>query len=292
MGTKAKKILKPKASGLTNKLKPLALVVKSPHDLETDAKKNAVKFKDSRDFVSDLGFGIANKAAIKFSESSDADFRRAIKPGKKVEITVWLESHGAPGWLFGADKSKESELEGTIGFVDFIRKLEEYTGATVNNIVLSGCFTANELINDDEYFISPARTLSYLLPDKNIVGFVGENAKAKVTNVFAKTSYGYEPKSVNPENASIIFKDGKAIETVSEELYCNHEYTPLFVLDGCRLDEALDEEDYYQPCAVLETIEQEELQVNPGSYGTAQLEQILEVLEAEAPQPEAPQPMA
>ncbi|CDZ78030.1 hypothetical protein BN59_02327 [Legionella massiliensis] len=296
MGKRSEKILKPKLSGLAGKDKPLAFIVQSPHDRNNPdpTLRNAVKFLPTKTFVGDLGFGMLNKAAIEFSESTGASFKKVIKPGPmKPQITVWFEAHGAPGWLFGADKSQASEFEGTVQFVGFIHALEAYLNTEVNHIVLSGCYTGCEFNNGSDYFISPARMLSILLPGKEIVGFIGQHAKGKVSHVYSYSEgFGYEERRVNPEEASIVFQDGMAIESLSKkELYCDHGYTPEFILEGCHLDPELDASDYYLPCAVLEEMQEKQLEAAPDSYGATQERQARDFVEAHpellerAPQP-------
>ena len=226
--------------------------------------------------------GITAEAVI------SASLKAARAPDGKP-LTIWLESHGATGWTFGSSRSKTSEYNWTVRFSKFIHAIERVTGATVNNIVLNGCFTANELVNPDgmTYLNSPARILSLLLPDKQILGFIGQNASAKVTNVFHRTADGvFTPATVSLEQASILFKNGHVLESYHDvpkapPLYCTHKYTPNFIISACELGIAKEEKEaiFYLPCLARETIAaHKDIYISPEAYGSEQLEKVTATL--------------
>lgn len=252
---KTQTILTPKKFGLKDKSKPVALIVHSPYD-EKDA---AVNYSNTADTLRDTtGYGLINKGKITWDNSENLG--KLIKPVqmKGKPLTIWIEAHGAPGWFFAGERSAKNEYDSTIQFAAYVKQIETVTGAKVNNIVLSGCFTANELINIEActYFCSPARMLSIFLPEINVMGFVGQNASAVVTNVYEKKNAGYVPITVKPEEAAVLFNNGKVIEEYSRQLYCNHKYTPVFIRKGCKLDlEEVDREEvFYEPCRAVEKI--------------------------------------
>ncbi|MDF1684230.1 MAG: hypothetical protein P1U36_06190 [Legionellaceae bacterium] len=279
-------ILYPKRTGLKGKAKPLALLVHSPHD-ELDA---AVNFQASVSALSSVGYATANKARITFDESEPNRLNQVLKPmhTKNAKITLWFEAHGTLGWLFGKNKCKDDELKWAGYFIDFMQAVEKQTGAQVNTVVLSACYTANEVVNKEErtYLNSPARILSLLNPDIHVLGFVGQNANAKVTNVYYREDDDtYYPKTLKPEGAAVIFKGGFAIESYhklhTKSVYCTHEYTPDFIKDACKLiyeDEEKSEE-YYESCLAIEEIQINKYDIDEHSYGEQQRKTVFKMLE-------------
>ena len=232
-----------------------------------------------------IGYGVINnKVKLLYNTKDTAVIGSSIKEAKMSgdrPFTVWLESHGATGWLFGESPSAQDEFKWTVKFAKFIGAVERVTGVNVDNIVLSGCFTANEFVNPEglTYLNSPARILSLFLPGKNIVGFVGLNACVKVTNVFHKAPDGtFAPVVVPLEQAAILFKNGAVCESFHDvvnatPLYCNHKYTPDFIVKSCNLEMNADgkEATYYLPCLAQETVAREHQYIDPNAYGVKQL---------------------
>ncbi|WP_133126749.1 hypothetical protein [Legionella nagasakiensis] len=211
--------------------------------------------------------------------ANEEQLQIAIRTGGKPpeSITLWLESHGAPGWLFAGPRSANAELLATLNFARFVRQVERVTGSTINHIVLSGCFTANEYYNAESsiYFNSPARMLSFLLPEKKIIGFVGQNACAKVSNVYRKTDDDtYTPIYVNPEDAAVLYQNGAVVEAYEEALYCDHAYTPSFINRHCVLELTPETKatTFYKPCQARELVASDPFRyfVEPESYGEKQ----------------------
>ncbi|CDZ77465.1 hypothetical protein BN59_01748 [Legionella massiliensis] len=282
---KIKEILYPKQNGLTGKTKPSAIVVSSPYDDEG----GAVKYESALRVVEDRGFTVLSKPGKPVKFSFDG-FDSELKPvtGKTTGLTVYLESHGAPGWLFGARRTAKSEMDNTFAFVEYIRELEQKTGLKVNSIILNSCYSANEYYNQStqEYFISPARVLSYLLPDCDIVGFVGKNATASV-NAYAqvtdrKKGITYKPTAFSLEEASVRFSNGSIAEGGRKEIYCDHAYTPPFISKACSI--ATDSEEYYKPTFGKEIVEslRARSQYVEESYGDRQIRKIQAYLQEQA----------
>ncbi|RUR10214.1 hypothetical protein [Legionella septentrionalis] len=273
-------LLKPKQAGLTNKNKPAALIVLSPYD----EGSHAIGFKDAESMVRDeLGYGIINKKPL-FFNSEDTEFSAAIKPVtlKNKSLTIWLSAHGASGWLFSGRRDANSELEATANFVEFVRRVETYTQCEVANIVLSACFTANEFVNvkDGTYFNSPARLLSFFLPEVNVLGFIGKNAESKV-HVFKETTMGYLKETLNAEHASVLFKNGKPIESCFDNntvpIYCNHEYTPDFILQALNYNFEDKNVEFYAPCLAAEFISKNNITLAAASLGQWQERRVREL---------------
>lgn len=251
--TKTQMILCPKKFGCKEKTKLVALIVHSPYD-ESGA---AVSYSSTADTLRDTaGYGVINKQKITWDKDPDKLIKPVQMKGKP--LTIWVEAHGAPGWFFAGERSARDEYLCTIQFAAYVKQIETITGGKVDNIVLSGCFTANELINVEActYFCSPARMLSILLPGINVMGFVGQNATAVVTNVYEKKGTDYIPITVKPEEAAVLFNSGKVIEEYSRQLYCNHKYTPIFIRKKCKLnlEEVNRDEVFYEPCRAVEKI--------------------------------------
>ncbi|WP_412754062.1 hypothetical protein [Legionella londiniensis] len=266
MGKISQSILQPEKSkqhlfGSKNTSRTLALVVNSPYETED----SATSYKSSSSYLQNAGFTVINKKACTYGDSPE-DIHNKIKPlGQKEtnELTAFFYCHGVVGWFFGQEGSHEAEMEGAIEFARYIRAFEQRTGMNVKNIVLSGCYTAVELFNREEglYINSSARLLSMLLPAKNIVGFLGHHADAKVTHVYKKNdskkkdAEEYVEVKPNVYEASVVFRDGNAIEKPKEELYCDHKYTKLFVEDSLKLGPT-SQADIFKPALVKEELKE------------------------------------
>lgn len=239
--SKREVVLKPKKCGLTGKNKPVVFIVSSPHD----AVDASTKYTNTFAFLESAGYGVINKRSC-FWNTDESELAARIKPVSRrgAPLTIWIEAHGALGWFFAGGKDAKEEFIETLKFVQFIRKIAEITHSSLDTVVLNGCFTANEFFNEatHNFNLSPARMLSILAPDIQVIGFIGKNATAKVTGIFEKKKDGsYNPLSLNPEEASVLYKEGTAIECFTRTFYCNHKYTHTFMAE--LLD--IEEEDSY-----------------------------------------------
>ena len=242
MGKEIPKILHPKAHGLKARQKPIALIINSPYD----KPESSTRLEPKKNILLGQGFGVLNKGMV-FFDTPKEELKELIKPTlqHKGDLTLYTNAHGAPGWFLGGDKSPLGEMQGLYQFAELVRNIEEKTGQEVKNIVLGGCYNAVEMYNEDTgcYFNSPARLLSMIFPEKKIVGFIGEFADGKITHVYTKD---HEPMSVNPENSSILFQDGRMVESPTRSLYCSHKYTPDFICTKLSLGE-VGKNDYFVP---------------------------------------------
>jgi hypothetical protein len=232
---KIAQVLYPKREELVGKRKPSVLILSSPFDKITAA----VRYTSVVDVATGRGYTCLNKGPIEFF---DEKFAKSIKPSqsKTKELTIWLEAHGAPGWLFGKEASAEIELANTIKFADYIRDIEKHTGLKVTNIILSCCYSANEFLHPEtqNHFYSPARLLSKLLPDVDVMGFVGQNASAKGTSIYKLDETGrFVPKVATLEEIAIVFRNGKTLELSASKLYCDLLTIPYFVSEACGVDD-------------------------------------------------------
>ncbi len=188
-------------------------------------------------------------------------------PGiKKLPTTLWLECHGASGWLFGKNKNIDDEFKATVAFASFVTAIESDTEISVDKIVLNACFTANELVCEENntYLISPARMLSILLHDKLILGIVGMNATTHVSDVYHQKNGAFVKVRLNIEDAAILFRNGRAIESFfdskkpGEELYCLYSRLPDFIKQALQPsveNNNAQPEPYYVTCLAVELIE-------------------------------------
>lgn len=254
---KAQQILYPDRCGLRDDLKPKVIHVRSPWDKKDAATNASSAWKLLEDT---LGFFVLNKLELKWTATKkelESAFRPVIKGRTTPQLTIWIDAHGAPGWFFGSEKcNQEDEFKNTSQFSHFVKAIQDITGLKVVNVVLSGCFTANEIFNPDNgaFFCSPARMLSYFLPDVNVVGFVGKHKCAKIDEVYEKKGQTYSHIVVNLHEASVIYNNGNVKERYSRELYCNYEKMGF----ACGLiDITVDDEKktttYYAPTNAPET---------------------------------------
>jgi len=210
------KILNPKQSGLTGKNKPMALVVNSPYCNIDNATNSQLK----QNHLKQSGFTILNKKPINFHTEKDSlsSFIK-IPYQSNSKLTIFMHTHGLPGWFFSKSHKKgpnhqlKAELRGLYFFAKFIKDIENFTRTEIDNIVLSGCYSAIELYNpmSGKYFNSPARLLSMLFPQKHILGFLGQYADAKVTNIYKEKAGQFYAIVKQPHDASILFKNGDVI---------------------------------------------------------------------------------
>lgn len=273
MGNLITQILTPNVFDSFKQDKPLALIViQSSHDKTGSADS----FNEAVDTLRKRGYGILNKSCLIFDLSGN--FEKAIKPGseKKETLTIWLQSDGAPGCLFGSADSATTEFVNSMDFTLFVHLIEEITSLAVSNIVLCSKFSATEMFNLEQqtYFNSSARVLSLLLPDKNIMGFIGEYRAGKVINVFRLEDDGsFKPATVNPEEAAVVYKNGDELESHSSTLFCNHTHTPHFIFEQCNFHVEIHarETTFYKPCSARKKMENELDTIPEHCYGEQQL---------------------
>ena len=227
---KIAQILFPKKEGFVGKIKPSILILSSPYDVASAA----VRYSNVFDVITDRGYTCLNKRPICFF---DEGFKKSTKPSqsKKKELTIWLEAHGAHGWLFGEEPSADAEMSRTIEFANYTRDIENHTGLTVTNIILSCCYSANEFLNPEtnQHYSSPARLLSALLPNTTVMGFVGQNASAKGTSLYQFNKGSFIPKVAPLEQIAILFQAGRTLELSSSALYCDVVSMPAFISIAC-----------------------------------------------------------
>ncbi len=274
-------MLQPLLAGLTGKKKPVVLLVHALH--------NDLNYDFGVQLLKGMHYKCINQGELNFYQKNIMSFvkntvvHKTNQVAEKLTLTIWLESHGGTGWLFGnehKDITAREEFDATATFAEFVKRVETDLGATVDKIVLSGCFTANEIVCPNNpnnpktmtHMISPARMLSLLLTDKQIFGFVGQNASAKVTHVYLKTDdRTYEMTKVKLEDATILFLNGTAIESyfdlekARKEIYCSHENTPDFI----RVALGIKGEGYYRSC-LIEKIEKNSCDFYKNCYATKQ----------------------
>ena len=244
------KLLFPKLNGLTNDKKPLLLILSSPHDSASDS---ATKYQPAVDLASERGYAVINKKKIIYDLNVDA-FRisdtQLIKANGQIEkskgVTIWLETHGLPGYLFGDQPNLQEEKKATLKFSEYLKEIEEKTGLTIKNIILNACYSAVEFVNtsNNQFLYSPARLLSAMMPGVVVVGFQGKNSSVKISDVW-ECSEAYENQNAfvleNAENlnarivplvdASIAFKDGQAIEFSERVLFSKMAHLSKFILE-------------------------------------------------------------
>ena len=242
-------MLKPKIAGLVGKNKPSVLILNSPHDQISCA----VRYSSVAMLAEERGYRLLNKRPISFF---DVNAEMSIKPNqqKNKELTIWVEAHGAPGWLFAGPKTANAEMVASIDFANYLKDIEASTGLTVTNVMLNCCFSANEYINDEGtiYFNSPARILSILMPNCNVMGFIGSNASAIINGVYELLPSGqFKPMIATPESMAVVFRDGYKIESTNSQLYCDHLFTPSFLAKACQINLKT----MYQPSAATTRID-------------------------------------
>ncbi|WP_133127135.1 hypothetical protein [Legionella nagasakiensis] len=216
----------PKKAGLTGADKPLAVILSSPYDRVGDP---AVRFAIGCRTFDGFGYRILNKNQLYFNmDTETSDFARNFRPifpkDQKKGITVWIDAHGSPGWLFAEEPSLSVESEAVKHFADFIKKLEAKLKTPVINIVLSTCHSATEYwdVETGRRIISPARQLSQLLPSTNVIGFIGANHGSVKTEVYKKNSDGSLKLSILPlQEGAVLFTNGCIINAPTPS-------TPLF----------------------------------------------------------------
>ncbi len=238
------KMLTPYLAGLRGDDKPKALILKLSFDV-SDQRDVAVDYKLAKQLVEDRGYTVINNDEIIYDvkkgtlneEKIIADrFSKFNKP-----ITIWLEAHSSPGWIFGAKADFVIEQKAVLMFRNRLVDIEQNTGLYIDNIVLHSCFSATEIINEKNgtYSNSSARLLSIVMPEKNILGFIGLNSGVKVSHIYMPISTSeFEEAHLSLIKGSIVFKAGKAIEDTSEIFFCTQQsaYIKQFILKSCLIE--------------------------------------------------------
>ena len=248
MGKIIESIMQPKRVGLVGAKKPAVLILSSPMDKEC----SAVRYSNVTRIADERGYWVLNKGAILFGD----DYHGSIKPHhNKRELTIWLECHGAPGWIFSESGSAEEEIAATQEFGNYLKSIERDTKLRINNIILNACFSANEFLSEETggYFLSPARLLSNFFAECNVVGFIGTNASAVAGEVFRLLPTGvFLPIKTPLESMAVLFRDNRAVELPTEALFCNQRFTPQCIVDACKIDPTK----FYQPSLAITAIEE------------------------------------
>jgi hypothetical protein len=224
-------ILFPKRSGLIKLDKPQVVIVNSPYD-EQDS---AVRFKSAKVVVDHCGYGVINKNSMNFLAHS-IDLKPWTNKGKRSGLTLWLEAHALPGYLFGNLAQEQDELFHLHKFIEFIKNLETAANAPVEQIVLSCCYSAAEYYDPERRvgFCSSARLLSLFLPNVSVVGFIGRNTSAKVTQVYTRDSSGkYFEQILDLVAGGVLIRNGIVIESGKAALYGAIDAIPRFIQRHC-----------------------------------------------------------
>lgn len=225
-----KAILYPKSAGLSNKNKPSAIVVYSPWDNPAESALSSAAKR-----VEEQGYRVLNKGSVHFNMPT---LKGKLSWIQGSEVTLWVESHGAPGALFSKPENSHSaeicaisELQATCAFAKWALSIESEFNVRVKYVVLSACNSATEYLDEttDNYFLSPARLLSLLLPHAHVVGFIGYNCGAKVTNIWQLTGGEYTTVTLSLFAASTLFIKGAIHETIKEALFCPVKQIPKFI---------------------------------------------------------------
>lgn len=238
---KTQQILNPKQTGMKDDNKPLAVIIHSPNDGKDAKDMKAVEFKGAKASATDAGYAVINqtKERILWNTQKIETLIKINEQTKQKSLTIWVEAHGAPGWFFGNSEQKgKDEFQRTAEFSRLVRTIEQLTQAKETNVILNGCYTGVEISNPNQtqFFRSPARMLSMLLPNALVVGFIGHNANAKIDHVYEYTKDGYVKKPIALDKAAIVFKKGDVRESYTETLYCDHQYTPEFIKNQCGIE--------------------------------------------------------
>ena len=123
----------------------------------------------------------------------------------------------------------------------------------------------------------------------------------KVTNVFHRTKDGsFTPAIVGLEQTAILFENGRVLESYHDDrearpLYCNHKYTPNFIITACELEIVPEDKaaTYYLPCLAQETIAaRKDIYISEAAYGKKQLEKTAAILAGAVVAPMMGQPAA
>lgn len=257
------KIFTPKTAGFTGNNKPHVLILKLSYD--NNQRGSSVKYTAAKNLAMERGCVVINNCELVYEmETGELNqqkqgniiserFIHANKP-----ITIWLEAHGVPGWLYGTETNFDKEEASVVKFSDRLFAIEQQTGFQIENILLNSCYSAAEIINENtgEYTLSSARLLSILMPDKNVIGFIGSNGGSKVTHIFEMLKENSFKLCTLPfVEGSVVFRNGKAVEYSNRIFYIRvkDSYTREFILESCSLSS--DSADYLMAGPAKEKIE-------------------------------------
>jgi hypothetical protein len=284
-------LLRPKESGLTGILKPQVLILNSPFDSIED---KAVQFQETKKRLEGSGYTVINKSTIIYNLNTE-EFKAAINDENYLKsliapmyladqkpMVIWLEAHSAPGWLFGPGTttkqpedrpSLKKEAAATVGFCEYLLTIEEKCNKKISSIVLSSCYSGCEFVYQDQgaYLLSPARTLSILMHGKPVFGTYGTYSGPVVTDlsVWADTNNKSkdlliyddqggklsEPTGIPILEASVIFQNGKSIESSDKAIYWGLKHLPLFIKTACKINFQEEDTPFFRICPSLEEVE-------------------------------------
>lgn len=145
-------------------------------------------------------------------------------------LTIWIESHGAPGWLLsGKNPTCRLETAAIENFKICMLELQKESKYRIECIFLNACNSATEILGDKGQSNSSARLISKVLPNTHVLGFIGYN-NSKNVRVAEKTGDVYKDKILSLINGSVLFKNGKAIEYSEETCFVSGKEIQPFIL--------------------------------------------------------------
>lgn len=224
------------------KLKPEVILLNSPWEKKTDP---AVKFESSSSVLQGMGYRVLNKRRMTFTPDEILSYK-SISWHTQQTVTVWVETHGIPGFVLGNSLDLNEECLAMYAFSQYIQRAQKELGITVSSIILGACNSATEYLSEDHRrcFFSAARLLSIFLPDIEVLGFVGRNTNAKLTNLYVQEERNYKPVFLPLVSGSILYKAGFIVENYSDTrtVFCpTNELTSQFI-NACDLNE----EEYFK----------------------------------------------
>ena len=199
-----------------NNNKEAAIIVYSARD----AKDSAINFKTNKKFYENNGLYILNKNKIAHDMGSESwicdtqleKFKntRKIKDGL-LQTKVIIHAHGTAGWLLGDGEGIESEHAELLDFARKIREIEKIHSIKIKSVDIKACYSAAEFFNLDSegnngVLFSPARHLSFMLPDVLITASIGPFNDVKVGVFDAEKN-----ENTYISNGIVEFKNGKGL---------------------------------------------------------------------------------
>jgi hypothetical protein len=160
------------------------------------------------------------------------------------KLTLVVKAHGSLGYFFGVEPTFKSEIRELTAFVDYVRSIEQEIGdKVVDRIILEGCFSANEYYNQKGntlyYVNSPARMLSTLLPEVEVIGFMGTNNGVGI-KAWKKKGNSTEEAFFSFKEGAVVFKNGLAVDYEKNKgpnIWCDHDDSHDFVMLPCNINE-------------------------------------------------------
>lgn len=299
------RVFTPRLSGFTGQTKPKVLILKSSFD--KDENGGAVSYKAAKSLAEDRGCTVLNRDEIVYDIAtgelhtrkngvlkSKSEIIAGPFQANKQPIIVWFETHGCPGWLFGGRADFKTEDEAARRFSKCMHQLQETTGFSIDTVLLHSCFSATEIINPETgaFANSSARLLSVLLPNQDVIGFLGKNSGAKVTNTYELVHGDYQPRILTLAEGCVLFRGGVAIKFSGKEYFTNieHGYFKRFTLGSC--DIQMNSGEFFRISPAKEHVDRLRAQgvFASTSYGDRQLVEYKEMKEQVAKEEEKPEP--